>query len=102
LSADTYINLFAEGSASNIFSYYDPSRTWEIANTISVPLIAFSGTKDDGIEPVMEPQAAMKLLEQQLTRSPRVKTVVFDGAEHSFKGFETQIVDRVSDFVRQG
>lgn len=99
LSADTYINLFGEESASNIFHYYDPSCTWNVVNDISVPVIAFTGTKDDGIEPVMEPHEAMKLLETQLTHSPRVKTVVFDGAEHSFKGFGSQIVDHVSKFI---
>jgi hypothetical protein len=41
----------------------------------------------------------MTLLEQQLVQPPRVKTVVLEGAEHSFRGFEQAIVADVSRFI---
>ena len=99
LSADTYVNLFSEESPSNIFHYYDPNRSWAVVNEISVPVMAFSGTKDDGIVPVMDPHEAMTLLVGQLIRAPKVKTEVLDNAEHSFKGFEAQIVDHAASFI---
>lgn len=99
LSADTYLNLFSEESATNIFHYYDPSRSWEIVNGLNVPVIAITGTKDDGIVPVIDPHQAMTMLEQQLTSSPRHRTVVLDGAEHSFVGFGDQIVNQVAEFI---
>ncbi len=101
LSAATYLNFFDEGSAMAIFNYGDPELGWEVVNNISVPVIAFTGTKDDGIEPVMEPHEAMQLLEKQLRNSPKVKTVVFENATHDFKGFEQQIVDEVVRFIAQ-
>ena len=99
LSADTYLNLFSDDSASNVFHYYDPTLSWEVVNSLKIPVIAFTGTKDDGIEPVMEPGAAMELLKKQLINSPRVETSVLQGAEHSFDGFEGQIIEQVASFI---
>jgi pimeloyl-ACP methyl ester carboxylesterase len=99
LSADTYINLFSEESATNIFHYYDPSRSWEVVSSLSVPVIAFTGTKDDGIVPVIDPHQAMTMLEQRLTSVSRAKTLVLDGAEHSFVGYGNKIVDPVAEFI---
>ena len=101
LSAATYLNFFDEGSAMAIFNYGSPELGWDVVNNISVPVIAFTGSKDDGIEPVMNPNEAMRLLEQQLRNSPRVKTLVFENATHSFEGFEQQIVDNVVAFVTE-
>lgn len=101
LSAETYLNFFDEGSAMAIFNYGAPELGWDVVNNISVPVIAFTGTKDDGIEPVMEPHEAMHLLEKQLVNSPKVKTAVFDNATHSFEGFEQQIVDDVVEFISE-
>jgi pimeloyl-ACP methyl ester carboxylesterase len=99
LSANTYLNLFQDDSASNVFHYYDPTLSWGIIQNLSVPVMAISGTKDDGIEPVMEPHAAMELLEYHLMHSLKVKTLVLDGAEHSFIGFEKQIIEQVVSFI---
>lgn len=99
LSADTYLNLFNDHSASNVFHYYDPSLDWGVIQSIKPPVIAFTGTKDDGIEPVMEPHAAMELLKKQLGNASHTKTLVLDGAEHSFEGFETQIIEQVVKFI---
>lgn len=99
LSADAYINLFSEESATNIFHYYDPERSWEVVRSLNLPLIAFTGTKDDGIVPIMDPHQAMDMLELQLTNVPRVGTVVLDGAEHSFAGYGEQIAAQVAEFI---
>jgi pimeloyl-ACP methyl ester carboxylesterase len=99
LSAATYLNFFDEGSAMAIFNYGAPELGWDVVNNISVPVIAFTGTKDDGIEPVIEPHEAMRLLEKQLRNSPKVKTVVFENAAHDFEGFETQIIENTIQFI---
>jgi hypothetical protein len=52
LSAKTYLNLFDDNSSANIFHYYDPDRSWEVVQSLHVPVIAFTGTNDDGIVPV--------------------------------------------------
>ncbi len=99
LSADTYLNFFNEGSNLAIFNYSDEKLGWKAINKIKVSVIALTGTKDDGVATVMEPHQAMEKLKAELINSPRVKTVVFEGAEHSFDGFEKQIVEEVVNFV---
>jgi pimeloyl-ACP methyl ester carboxylesterase len=99
LSAKTYVNFFEETANTAIFNYKDSSLGWMVINDISVPVLAITGTQDDGIKPVIDPKKAMSLLQSELKNSPRVKTVVYEGAEHSFNGFEEQIVNDVLDFV---
>lgn len=99
MSAGTFLNLFDAGSKAGIFNYADSRLGWEVVNKISVPVLAITGTKDDGIVTVMEAQAAMKKLESELKNCSRVETIVYDGAEHDFVGFEKNIVKDVIRFV---
>jgi hypothetical protein len=99
LSAKTYIDFFEETANTAIFNYRDNSLGWQVVNDISVPVFTITGTEDDGIKPVIDPKEAMVLLESELKNSPRVKTVVYEGAEHSFNGFELRIVDDVLEFI---
>lgn len=99
LSADTYLNFFDEGAKTAIFNYNDDSLGWDVVNSIDLPVLAITGTKDDGIVPVMDANEAMKKLESELKNSPKVKTVVYDGAEHSFDGFGDQIAKEVVEFI---
>lgn len=99
LSANTYLNFFGEESNLAIFNFNDDSLGWDVVNDISVPVLAITGTNDDAVESVMEPHEAMQKLEKELLKSPRVKTVVIDGAEHSFDGFAAKIVEEVINFI---
>lgn len=93
------MNLFSDNSNTAIFNYYYPKLGWKVVNSIDVPVLAITGTNDDGIYPVMEPKKAMILLKKELKNSPRVKTVLYKDAEHNFEGFEKDIVRDVLDFV---
>lgn len=99
LSAKTYLNFFEDRANTAIFNYGNRVLGWKIINDISVPVLAITGTKDDGIKPVIDPKKAMMLLKSELKNSPRVKTIVYEGAEHSFNGFGERIVDDVLDFI---
>lgn len=99
LSAGTYLNMFDKNANTAIFNYGDENLGWRVVNDIYVPVIAITGTKDDGIAPVMDPKLAMTKLEQELKNSPRVETVVYEGAEHSFDGFGQKIVEDVLNFI---
>lgn len=99
LSAGTYLNLFDDKASTAIFNYKRPDLGWEVVNNIDVPVLAITGTKDDGITPVMEPHEAMKLLKKELKHSSKVKTVVYEGAEHGFEGFEKNIASDVLEFM---
>lgn len=99
LSAKTYVNLFEKTAKTAIFNYGDSSLGWKVINDINVSVLAITGTQDDGIKAVIDPKKAMLLLESQLKNSPRVETVVYEGAEHNFNGFGERIVDDVLDFI---
>ncbi len=99
LSAGTYINLFGDNANTAIFNYGNESLGWKVVNSIKVPVLAITGTKDDGILPVMNPSDGMKLLESKLMNSKRIKTVVFNGSAHDYAGFEKQITKEVISFV---
>ena len=99
LSASTYNNFFGEDANTAIFNYGDNLRGWGMVNNIKVPVIAFTGTKDDGIVPVMDAYKAMELLKNQLINSPRKKMVVLDEANHDFEGFGDEIVKEVLNFI---
>lgn len=99
LSAETYLNLFSDDANTAIFNFWKDDQ-WDVVNNISVPVLAITGTKDDGIAPVIDPHKAMQKLKSELENSPRVKTLVYKNAEHSFDGFEKNIVEDVIKFVR--
>jgi len=100
LSADTYLNFFDIGARTAIFNYGNESLGWDVVNKIDLPVLAITGTKDDGIVPVMDPYEAMKKLEAELKRSSKVKTVVYEGAEHSFDGYGDKIAKDVVVFIK--
>ncbi len=99
LSAKTYINFFGDRANTAIFNYGDNSLGWEKVNNINIPVLAFTGTEDSGVVPVMNPYEAMKLLESKLISCPRVKTIVYEGADHDFKGFGNEIIGEVLNFI---
>lgn len=99
MSANTYINFFGRNANTAIFNYYDNSLGFSLVNKLQVPVLAITGTNDDGIVSVMNAYDAMLLLERELVGSPRKKTIVYDGAEHDFCGFERCIVQDVLDFI---
>jgi len=100
LSAKTYISFFGENAKDAIFNFLRPEDGFEVVNKIHLPLIAFTGTEDDGIVPCMDPYKAMELLKSELKNSPKVKTLVFEGADHDFAGFGQQIVEEVIMFIQ--
>lgn len=101
ISAKTYLNIFDKGAKTAIFNYGKPELGWGVVNSINVPVLAITGTKDDGIVPVMEAKKAMKMLEKELINSPRKKTIIYENAEHSFDGFEKRIVKDVLNFIKK-
>lgn len=101
LSADTYLNFFGEGSNLAVFNFNDDNLGWDTVNAINVPVLAFTGTKDDAIVPIMDPKLAMEKLEKELKNSPKIVTKVYENCTHSFDGFEKEVVKDVLEFVKK-
>ena len=99
LSAQTYLNFFSDDSKTAIFNYKRPDLGWEVVNNIHIPVLAITGTEDDGIQPIIEPAQAMEILKKELKNSPKVKTILYEGAKHSFNGFEENIIKDVIEFI---
>ena len=99
LSANTYLNFFSDKSNTAIFNYLNQELGWTVVNNINIPVLAISGTNDDGIKPVIDVKEGMKVLEKELVNSPKKKTIVYEGAKHSFDGFGDQIVNDVISFI---
>jgi esterase/lipase len=99
LSAKTYLNFFADGTNTAIFNYWKPELGWKSVNQIKLPVLAFTTTNDDGILPVIDPYKAMSILEANLIKAPRKKTVVFEGSDHDFSGNGQKIADTVVSFI---
>lgn len=101
LSAKTYISFFGENAKDAIFNFLMPELGFEAVNNINLPVLAFTGTQDDGIVPCMDPYMAMQVLEKELKNSPRIKTIVLKNAEHDFAGFGQNIVEEVIRFLSE-
>ncbi len=99
LSADTYLNFFDEGTKTAIFNYADEKLGWDVVRSIYLPVLAITGTKDDGVVSVSDPYLAMEKLKKELISSPKVMTVVFEGATHGFDGFGDKIVEEAIRFI---
>lgn len=100
LSAGTYLNFFGPSSSLAIFNYLKPEVGWNVVNSLNLPIIAFSGTADDGVPTSVGANNAMQMLEEQLLNSPRKQTVVYEGAEHDFAGYAEKLVEDVLKFIR--
>lgn len=99
MSAEALINLFGVKSNAAIFNFNDESLGWKTVNLIDVPVLAITGTKDDGIVPVIDPYRAMEKLLVELRSSPRFSSHVYEGAKHSFAGYGEKIVSDILEFI---
>lgn len=100
MSAQTYINQFSDNSNANIFCYTGRNHDWSGVNNIKLPVLLIGGTKDDPIESVIKTEEAFKIVKSQLKNSPRVKSKVFEGADHAFGGFEKEMISEVINFLK--
>jgi pimeloyl-ACP methyl ester carboxylesterase len=99
LSAGTYLNFFSTGAKTAIFNYNKLGLGWDTVNKINLPVLAITGTEDDGIVPVMDAYKAMNLLKTELKQSPKAETKVYENAKHGFDDYEQQIVEDVISFI---
>jgi pimeloyl-ACP methyl ester carboxylesterase len=100
MSAQSYLNFFADGSNVALFNFFKPELGFPGLDKITMPVLSFTGTKDSAIAPMREPNEAMQMLDNALVNSPRKHQVVYDGANHDFEGFGDQIVSEVIKFIQ--
>lgn len=98
-SADTYTNMFGENSNNNIFNYRE-NKPWDIAKEIKIPIIAFTGTKDEAMIAVIDPYRAMQKLESEFVNSPSIETYVYEDGVHDFTGFGEDVTKKILNFIQ--
>ncbi len=96
-SANSYVNFSKENKNIAIFNYYNPELGFETLGKISVPILSFFGTKDDGI--VTDPNKSNQMIKDNSPNCPKFVGKVFEGAKHDYEGFEEQITKDVLDFI---
>lgn len=101
MSARTFLSLFGNESNAAVFNYANPNLGWDVVNQIDIPVLAITGTKDDGIETVIDPYEAMRMLKSNLIKCPRFQCRIYENATHDFDGFESKIVKDVVEFIQQ-
>lgn len=97
LSAKTYLNGSDGNKNLAIFNYYNPELGFETINSITIPMLSILGTEDDGI--VTNAYESTKMLEENATQCPKFRGEVFEGAHHSFRGYEKRITTTVLEFI---
>jgi pimeloyl-ACP methyl ester carboxylesterase len=97
--ANSYVNFSFENDNLAIFNYYNLERGFETIKSIKIPMLAFTGTKDDAI--VTNHKESMELLKKNAINCPNFEYKVFDNAEHSFDGFGNQITKEVLSFLHK-
>ena len=100
ISGQTYISLFGEHSKTNIFCYTKREHDWSDIRNIKIPVLALGGTKDEPIECLAKTEDAFSILKKELVHSPRFGSKIYQGAAHSFKGFDKEILRDVLEFLK--
>lgn len=91
LSARTYLAMFGPGTPVALFDRQGRARL-----DVEVPVFAAYGTED---EPIVAPPAEALGSLTAAVDGPPVDTAVFEGAGHSYLGFEPTVAAAVADWV---
>jgi len=94
ITADTFVNIFADGSKASIFNFLNPNDGFDILSKVSVPIFAVMGTKDDALTVSIDD--TMRMLKEN-TKSP--ETHIMQGASHSYHGHEKELATLVADWA---
>lgn len=99
ISASSYLSLFSEGSAVDIFNFYNPSGTLEALSKITRPLFAVMGRKDSSlIVPIDE---TMQRITKATPKSLKVETKILGDANHGYDGYEEQLAEAILEWVEK-
>jgi hypothetical protein len=97
-SAQTYLSLF-DNPNTKIFNYLSPEFGFETLACITVPVLAFTGTADEGIIVCRDVYESIELLKNALIKTPYTDTVIIENATHNFDGFESLLLQKSVAFA---
>jgi len=89
-SAATYLNRVRVG-----IDVYGKETPNPLVARVHVPIYAIYGSN----EPTVGTAADLELIRRNAAAAPSVETRMFDGADHSYAGYETPIAASIADWV---
>jgi pimeloyl-ACP methyl ester carboxylesterase len=97
-TAATFVSMFGDPAATDIFPFrLGPAGDYSRLASISVPILATYGNVEEAVTiPVAE---AAELVKSMATSSPRVETIVINGANHVYWGHEEALARAIAEFV---
>lgn len=99
LSAETYLNLFADDSKAAVFNFYKPLDTLDVISKITQPLFAIMGKKDDAL--VVSIDETMERITKAANNSKKVETKILGDADHGYNGFENELADAIKQWIQR-
>lgn len=97
ISANTYVDLFADDSKAAIFNFFKPDDKLPILKKVDIPVFAIMGTKDDALTVSID--ETMNRLEKGFSKSPKFAYHVIENGTHDYRGFEDELATAVTDWV---
>jgi len=98
LSAKSYISLSERGSAVDVFSTYDKEASSCIKNIIIPTLAILGGMDDAAILPVEE---SLKVIKEKAKNTTRFDTAIIGKATHSYFGYEKELADTITKWLKK-
>lgn len=95
ISAGTYLNLFGDDSAANVFSIKSGKES-EKLKAISIPLLIIFGEKDECFD--YNPEGITKFFRKQ---SPDATFTILPNANHIYLNEENAFAKKVVEFVKE-
>ena len=97
ISANTYVNLFADDSKAAVFNFFKPDDDLPVLKEVAVPVLAVMGTKDNAL--TISINETMDRLEKGFSASPKFTSHVVENGTHDYRGFEEELASTVTEWI---
>lgn len=99
ISANTYIDLFGDGSLAAIFNFHNKYLGFEVLSKIQIPTFTSMGRKDDVL--MIPIEDVMKTIKEETKSSPKVKHEIVGDAGHDYLGYEQDLANAILGWVKE-
>jgi len=98
LSANTYVDFGERGNPIDVFNTHSKDRS-SVLEKIKVPTLAFLGSKDDAA--ILPVKQALEVIKKKAKNCPRFNIQIVEGAPHSYFGYEREVAEMISDWLKE-
>jgi len=98
LSANTYVDFGERGNPIDVFNTHSKDKP-SVLEKIKIPALAFLGSKDDAA--ILPMKEALKIIKKKAKNCPRFNIQIVEGAPHSYFGYEREVAEMISDWLKE-